>query len=152
MYARKILLCLFKQACAIKNTPHIVHVTINDSQNELAFAGEIAGRQLISRQYPITCFYDKATRQTAMLTVTASADGITSAVMKSFLKTLIRDALTRCCWLWQFSYCTLFFQAAYQCNDQLHPEPFTAAAWMLLCVLHRRHGKTRMSLIHWLLQ
>jgi PAS domain S-box-containing protein len=85
---------LFKQACAIKNTPHIVHVTISDGQNELAFAGEIAGRRLISRQYPITCFYDKASRRTGMLTVTASADDITASVAKSFFRTFVRDALS----------------------------------------------------------
>ncbi|MBN2106321.1 MAG: PAS domain S-box protein [Deltaproteobacteria bacterium] len=134
---------LFKQACAIKNMPYIVHVTINDRENELAFAGESAGRNLISRQFPITCFYDKATRQTAMLTVTASTDDITSAVMKSFLKTLIRDALnTLLLVLAILLFVHYFFKrrinVLINCIQGLSPQQVDTP-----CVLQRAQGKTR---------
>jgi PAS domain S-box-containing protein len=84
---------LFQQACAIKNMPGIVHVTITDGSREIVSAGDMSGSRLISRHYPITCIYDKVTKQTGMLTVTSSADGITEAAMKSFFRTLIRDAI-----------------------------------------------------------
>jgi len=133
---------LFKQAHAIKNIPHIVHVTINDGQNELAFAGEIAGRQLISRQYPITCFYDKAIRQTGMLTVTASADGITAAVMKSFFRTLIRDAcstllLALAIILLVNHFFKRHINTIISFIQSLAPQQIDAS-----CVLHRRHSTT----------
>ena len=133
---------LFKQAWAIKNIPHIEHVTISDGQNELAFAGAIAGRQLIGRNYPITCFYDKTTRITGMLTVTASADGIVAAVMKSFFRTLIRDALSTL--LLALAILLLvnhFFKR--HINEivsyiqSLSPQQMDAP-----CVLQRRHSKT----------
>ena len=133
---------LFKQACAIKNIPHVIHVTINDGQNELAFSGEISGRQLISRQYPITCFYDKGIRHTGMLTVTASADGITVAVIKSFFRTLVRDAfstllLALAIVLLVNHYFKRHIKTIISYIQSLSPQQMGAS-----CVLQRRHGNT----------
>ena len=133
---------LFEQARAIKNIPHIVHVTINDGQNELAFAGKTEGRRLISRQYPITCFHEKATRQTGMLTITASADGIAATVMKSFFRNLIRDALGSLLLALAILLLVHFFfrqhlNAIISYIQGLSPQQMDAP-----CVLQRRRSKT----------